>query len=202
MASLLRDYVENHRKGGNKYLFPATISGNKLAREAPLSTSGVSRIIKRLAADAGVHGNHVHPHAFRKHVVTALIEAGNRIEYVSRFVGHANIQTTLHYWDLQYEIVQRLNMSPLLTPPISPDLALQDMASVSKSTTSSRANEVIQYLTRFRYQEMLIAEMSKHIDADTLAQVYESVQREIWLRDEECVKEKRAAESAVAEQDS
>jgi site-specific recombinase XerD len=66
---------------------------------SPLSSNRIRGILTELATEAQIAGVHVHPHAFRHTIVGSLIEAGNSMEHVSRFMGHASVDTTSkHYW--------------------------------------------------------------------------------------------------------
>lgn len=60
-----------------------------------LSISGVERFLSRLGSKSEVR--HVHPHKFRRTMATMAIEKGMPIEQVQKLLGHAQIETTLHY---------------------------------------------------------------------------------------------------------
>lgn len=60
-----------------------------------LSIAGVERFLSNLGAKSQV--NHVHPHKFRRTMATMAIEKGMPIEQVQKLLGHAKIDTTLHY---------------------------------------------------------------------------------------------------------
>lgn len=60
-----------------------------------LSIAGVERFLSNLGAKSQV--NHVHPHKFRRTMATIAIEKGMPIEQVQKLLGHAKIDTTLHY---------------------------------------------------------------------------------------------------------
>lgn len=61
--------------------------------DAPLGTTGIYQIIKRLAQKAGVTGRW-NPHAFRHHKARELLENGASLELVAEILHHENIQTT------------------------------------------------------------------------------------------------------------
>ena len=66
---------------------------------APLSSPGLGHALKSIANAAGVTEVIVHPHAFRHTIVGQLIDAGNLMEIVSKFMGHAYVSTTAtSYW--------------------------------------------------------------------------------------------------------
>lgn len=60
-----------------------------------LSIAGVEHILAKLGSKSNV--SHVHPHKFRRTMATIAIEKGMPIEQVQKLLGHAQIDTTLHY---------------------------------------------------------------------------------------------------------
>lgn len=60
-----------------------------------ISISGVESRLRQLGKKAGV--NRVHPHKFRRTLATHAIDKGMPIEQVQKLLGHARIDTTLHY---------------------------------------------------------------------------------------------------------
>lgn len=60
-----------------------------------LSIAGVERSLATLGLKSQIH--HVHPHKFRRTMATMAIEKGMPIEQVQKLLGHAKIDTTLHY---------------------------------------------------------------------------------------------------------
>ena len=85
----LQEYLET-RTDENPALF--------VGMHAPwnrLSIAGVERILAELGAKSEVR--HVHPHKFRRTMATMAIEKGMPIEQVQKLLGHAQIDTTLHY---------------------------------------------------------------------------------------------------------
>lgn len=60
-----------------------------------LSIAGVEHLLKKLGMQSQI--SHVHPHKFRRTMATMAIEKGMPIEQVQRLLGHAKIDTTLHY---------------------------------------------------------------------------------------------------------
>lgn len=85
----LQQYL-NSRSDSNPALF--------VSQHSPwqrLSIAGVERFLSKLGADSKVE--HVHPHKFRRTMATMAIEKGMPIEQVQKLLGHAKIDTTLHY---------------------------------------------------------------------------------------------------------
>ena len=92
----MEEYLES-RKDGEKALF----IGKRMDRFTP---SGARRMLKRLAAAAGVEN--VHPHRFRRTMATGLTRHGMPIQKVSRLLGHEKIDTTMRYVELNDEDVR------------------------------------------------------------------------------------------------
>lgn len=60
-----------------------------------LSSTGVRIMLRNLGKRAGV--NKVHPHRFRRHMATTLLNKGVQIEQIQQLLGHAEIETTKMY---------------------------------------------------------------------------------------------------------
>jgi len=60
-----------------------------------LTIAGVEQFLNKLGQRSEV--KHVHPHKFRRTMATMAIEKGMPIEQVQKLLGHAKIDTTLHY---------------------------------------------------------------------------------------------------------
>ena len=85
----LSQYLQQ-RKDDNPALF-VTFS----APYTRLSISGVEVRLRNLGKR--INQNKIHPHKFRRTVATQAIDKGMPIEQVQRLLGHAKIDTTLHY---------------------------------------------------------------------------------------------------------
>lgn len=86
----LQQYL-NSRKDSNPALFVTlNTPWNRL------TISGVERFLNKLGNKSQV--KHVHPHKFRRTMATMAIEKGMPIEQVQKLLGHAKIDTTLHYY--------------------------------------------------------------------------------------------------------
>lgn len=70
-----------------------------LGERGPLTPSGVLRIIKKYARDAGVE---VSPHKLRHTFARRLLQAGADIVTVQQILGHANLNTTAVYLKPDY----------------------------------------------------------------------------------------------------
>lgn len=62
-----------------------------------LTNSGVNEILKRLKRRAGVRGR-VNPHAFRHNFARQYILNGGSVVFLSKLLGHADINTTIAYY--------------------------------------------------------------------------------------------------------
>ena len=60
-----------------------------------ISIGGIESRLRQLGKDAGIH--RVHPHKFRRTLATHAIDKGMPIEQVQKLLGHARIDTTMHY---------------------------------------------------------------------------------------------------------
>ena len=60
-----------------------------------LGIGGAETLLRKLGERSHVEG--VHPHKFRRTLATMAIDKGMPIEQVQRLLGHARIDTTLHY---------------------------------------------------------------------------------------------------------
>lgn len=80
---------------------------NTLHPSKPLSYGGLTDILARLARDANVEV-HLHPHVFRYTIVGQLLEAGNPMSKVSRFMGHSGVAVTAGYFR---ERIEDLNIN-------------------------------------------------------------------------------------------
>jgi hypothetical protein len=90
----------------NSYLFPSK-SGKHI------STDSIRNKLIRITEKLGIYGHHVHPHAFRHTIVNNLMAQGNKLENVSKFMGHSSISTTeQYYWTTELE-----NIIPTMSIP-------------------------------------------------------------------------------------
>lgn len=89
----------------DSYLFPS-----KLGK--CISTDSVRNKLIRITESLDIYGHHVHPHAFRHTIVNNLMAEGNKLENVSKFMGHSSISTTeQYYWTTELEnIIPTMNI--------------------------------------------------------------------------------------------
>jgi integrase len=95
------------------------------SRGAPYTVSGFSRHWQRVAAKAGCPD--VTFHDLRRHVGTVLINSGERLEVVSKLLGHSNVAVTQRsYAHLTTEATagafEKLTVLPTVGSPIPPAL--------------------------------------------------------------------------------
>lgn len=83
----------NERPFKSEYIFAS------LKTKKPFTERRIDQIIKEVSKAADIDG--VTTHIFRKSVTTHLLENEMPIEYVSQYLGHANLNTTTqNYADL------------------------------------------------------------------------------------------------------
>lgn len=85
----LKNYLAS-RTDDNPALFVSLLSPHKR-----LEISGVEVRLRKLGRRLGI--NKVHPHKFRRTLATRAIDKGMPIEQVQQLLGHAKIDTTMHY---------------------------------------------------------------------------------------------------------
>ncbi len=85
----LAEYLET-RADNNSALFVSL--GSKARR---ITVGGMELRLRNLGKKVGV--SRVHPHKFRRTLATHAIDKGMPIEQVQKLLGHAKIDTTMHY---------------------------------------------------------------------------------------------------------
>ena len=103
----LRKHWRSHRHP--RWLFPSPGRGDKrqsAARaevaSAPLSISSVQDAMRRARVAAGIIKKDVSVHTLRHSYATHLLEAGVNLPTIQKYLGHAQIQTTLVYVHLTH----------------------------------------------------------------------------------------------------
>jgi integrase len=83
-----------------------------------LGYSTLNVLLKRIAVRAGVTEVNVQAHSFRHTLVGKLMDAGNRIEVVSKFMGHSSVDTTMtYYWLKNIEELSNEINNPFIKMP-------------------------------------------------------------------------------------
>jgi integrase/recombinase XerD len=67
------------------------------AQGGPLTRAGAFLILCRLAAEAGLDAERIHPHLLRHSFATHLLEGGADLRSVQEMLGHADLGTTELY---------------------------------------------------------------------------------------------------------
>lgn len=100
----LRKYVEESRSA---FVISKAFSEIFLnARGAPLSRSGVFRILREYATSAGIELE-IGPHTLRHSYAVHMVQAGADLRSVQELLGHESISTTEVYTRLDLETVQK-----------------------------------------------------------------------------------------------
>ena len=104
----MNDYLahEHPSDSGTGYLFP-----HHTDHSIQMPLSQLRSWLAKLATRAGITGQHVTVHSFRRYVVTTLLESRNSMEYVSRYIGHMSANTTSRYWITSpFQLVSQMNI--------------------------------------------------------------------------------------------
>lgn len=126
IKAIFQEYLEEFpeaKNDHNRYIFRSQNSNHTL-RYAPET---MSQNIKQFCNSAGVVGNFVHIHAFRHTLVNSLMHCGNKIENVSKYMGHSSVTTTeKYYWtDNVTNIISSMNV-PWLKKKFAMPIGLEE----------------------------------------------------------------------------
>ena len=97
---MLRKHWLTHRHPS--LLFPALGRNGGSATESPnpMAISSVQGALKKAVREAGINKKGVSIHTLRHSYATHLLEQGVNIRLIQRFLGHANLDTTMVYLHL------------------------------------------------------------------------------------------------------
>lgn len=98
--NLLRRYWMSHRNP--RLIFPALGRGHQLGpvSETPMAVSSVQGALRQARASAGITKRRVTIHTFRHSYATHLLESGVNIRVIQKYLGHAQLETTMIYLHL------------------------------------------------------------------------------------------------------
>jgi site-specific recombinase XerD len=101
----LEKWIVEDRNVLSDYLFPGS-------KQSSLSPSRISKIVKEIAARAGLDGKHIHAHSIRHSFAHILLEAGNDPGLVGKMMGHSSSKTTEKFYlkDTAVEASKRCNI--------------------------------------------------------------------------------------------
>lgn len=111
--ALLRSYWKTHRH--KTWLFPATGRDHSQSPSAasPMSRSSVQGAFRKAKQRAGITKMGVAIHTLRHSYATHLLEAGVNPRLIQRYLGHAQLETTMLYLHLTHkgheDAYERLN---------------------------------------------------------------------------------------------
>jgi integrase len=91
LKKALEKWIIEERNVLSEYLFPGLKQGS-------LSPSRISKIVKEIAAKAGLNGKHIHAHSIRHSFAHILLEAGNDPGLVGKMMGHSSSKTTEKFY--------------------------------------------------------------------------------------------------------
>ncbi len=117
-VGLIRDYIEE-RDGKNQKteLMFLNVNGS------PITRFGIRYIVKKYAKSAAnqspsIKSKKVGPHTFRHSTAMHLIRSGNDINVVCDWLGHASINTTHMYVEIDMEMKRRM-LQTIETPQVN-----------------------------------------------------------------------------------
>lgn len=87
----LEDWLPARTPPGCAFVFPSRRGDGPLTRET------VNHLLKRLATQAGLPAERVHPHALRHAFATHMLEGGADLRTIQLLLGHADIAATEIY---------------------------------------------------------------------------------------------------------
>lgn len=91
--SLINWVKETHIYRDNPYLFPS-----KTKNGCHLTTNTIQKKFKEIAKRAGYSGPEIHVHSSRHSVAFNLLESGNKMDEIGKFLGHSNPMTTAKFY--------------------------------------------------------------------------------------------------------
>lgn len=89
----LHRWIEQNKILKSPFLFHGMNDHNK-----PRSTRYFQLLFKEIAKRCGYDGDEIHVHAIRHSVARNLLESGNSMEEIGKFLGHANPMTTAKFY--------------------------------------------------------------------------------------------------------
>lgn len=89
----IKKWIDDNHMYESEYLFPNRNNHNK-----PRTTMFFQTLFKDIAQRAGYTGKEIHIHSARHSVAHNLLEAGNSLDDIGRFLGHANPATTAKFY--------------------------------------------------------------------------------------------------------
>jgi integrase len=106
----IKNWIEDNHMVNSDYLFP-----NRNDHSKPKTTMFFQTLFKKIAKKAGYIGKEIHVHSARHSVAHNLLEAGNSLDDIGRFLGHANPATTAKFYTRLsvQENIDRMNTSCL-----------------------------------------------------------------------------------------
>ena len=99
----LQDYINNHRRGNNEYLFVSDRSPYD-----QMHKSGLEKIIREISSRTDLNKN-ITPHCFRRSLAQSLIEKDVQIQDIQKILGHEKVDTTLRYLKVNTSHVQEIH---------------------------------------------------------------------------------------------
>ena len=124
-------------------------------RHKPLNYGWLNNMIHRIARDAKIIDIIIHPHLFRHTAVGKLIDCGNSMEIVSKFMGHKSIDTTNKYYWIKdpVDLYNEINNPFIYKQPTEEEIKDEQKWEIEKLNT--KVNYLLTILDK--YQEIIIS---------------------------------------------
>ena len=136
--------------------------------DAPVTSATIGQWLKKLAKSAGVTDVVVHPHAFRHTIVGNLMDAGNSLEVVSKFMGHKSLDTTSsHYWVANVQELHE-NMNNPLTGNVQEGERVDELKDMELAVLRAKKAKALDII--FKVVEVLGEEKAAGGSAEKAAQ--------------------------------
>jgi len=102
----IQAWIDENHMVESEYLFPSPRITNQ-----PMSVLNFQTMFKEVAKRAGYEGPEIHVHAARHSVAFNLLESGNSMDKIGKFLGHANPATTAKFYAKMStkETIERMN---------------------------------------------------------------------------------------------
>lgn len=126
-----------------EWLFPSSRLG--LGGKQKANSSLMTHTFYKWVKDSGHAGEpQFYPHAFRAVLTNRLLSHGNSIEFVSKWLGHSSVHTTMRsYWKASYaDLNKHMNIPWMVSSSTAAAKPDDDLSSMIASMTPRKRNAI------------------------------------------------------------